>query len=205
MHIDLVRATSSALLASIRERCEQDHYLHRWPDPRSLPFAYAIQVNGALYAEDGRLNGLLVFKKLQHHKQKRLFGYEGLPTAWQVLDLARVWIHPIWQTPGVHLFSRSVDLALMRVQRDWLAHHPPRFPDLPYHIELIVSYADLRFHTGAAYQACRFRKWGTRGHKTLYIKRLSRPEWNWTPAQVQAQLPLWDEMPIRFSSSTCPG
>jgi hypothetical protein len=198
--VSLTRATSPQLLADIRERCEQGHYLHRWPDPRSLPFAYAVVVNGALHAPDGRLNGVLVFKKLQHHKQKNLFGYAGLPTAWQVLDLARVWINPHWQQLGTNLFSRSVSQSLRVVQRDWLAHHPPRFPTLPYHIELVVSYADHRFHRGTAYKACNFQAWGQNDGKTLYIYRLRAPRWHWTPEQahIPVQHPLLEGMPLRY-------
>lgn len=191
LHISLVRANNPAMIAMVRERCEEDHYLHRWPDPRSLPFAYVVQVNGNSHAEDGRINGLLVLKKLQHHKQRNLFGYPGLPTAWQVLDLARVWIHPQWQTPGVNLFSRAVSQVLKRVQRDWLDHHPPRFPDRPYHVEIVVSYADNRFHKGTAYKACNFQEWGQSDGKTLYIYRLPPPRWAWQPTMIWGGLPLF--------------
>src|SRR5687767_9987427 len=105
MTIAAHRATGK-LLDQVQEGCIADHYLHRWPDARSLPFAYALYVpdrfaiSGAgdlepgYYAPDGRLWGLVVMKKPQHHKQRGLFGHAGLPTSWQVLDLARVWIHP---------------------------------------------------------------------------------------------------------------
>lgn len=191
MDLSLLRVQDASLLKVVRQHCEAYHYLQRWPDPRSLPFAYAMLTDGKLYAPDGRLNGLLVFKKLQHHKQKGLFGYEGLPTAWQVLDLARVWINPHWQQPGLHLFSRAVESAMERIQRDWLYHHPPVFPHLPYHLELIVSYADHRYHKGHAYQACHFKKWKPgREDMSLYYKRLPVPDWTWRPEMAYEDLPL---------------
>src|SRR5690554_4268455 len=92
-----VQRATGALLQDVRHHCEQYHYLHRYPDPRSLPFGYVLEVDGEQRADDGRLLGLVVLKKPQHHRQRGLFGDEGLPTAWQVLDLARVWVHPALQ------------------------------------------------------------------------------------------------------------
>jgi hypothetical protein len=191
MQVELIRAKTPHLLAAVIERCEKDHYLKRWPDPRSLPFAYVVKVDGQTHAPDGRINGLLVFKKLQHHKQRGLFGYPGLPTAWQVLDMARVWIHPDHQRPGLNLFSRAVGMAMKRVQRDWIDHHPPRFPDLPYHVELIVSYADYTYHRGTSYRACNFVKWGEADNKSCFIYRLKTPRWSWVPSMAWSELPLW--------------
>lgn len=179
---------------------EEFHYLHRWPDPRSLPFSYILEVNGALRADDGRLNGILVMKKPQHHKQRYLFGYDGFPTSWQVLDMARVWVHPQYQQLGLNMFSRFVSKALRRVQADWLEHHPPRFPHLPYEIELIISYADRRHHDGTAYRACSFEYVANRGQKDLYIKRLRprRQSWNINRCGKHVQLTLFPFVPLQY-------
>jgi hypothetical protein len=183
----------------IRQAIEQDHYLHRWPDPRSLPFAYRLIVDGSPCASDGRPHGVIVFKKPQHHKQKNLFGYPGLPTAWQVLDMARVWIHPDWQRTADNghslcMFTRLVSKCLRRVQRDWLAHHPPRYPDLPYHIRLIISYCQISHHDGTAYGAASFDRIGITndGEKEIYARRLRQPRKRWHVAEYArlAQLPL---------------
>jgi hypothetical protein len=184
----------------IRPTVEGDHYIHRWPDPRSLPFGYALCHNGSTLHRDGRPWGLVVMKKLQHHKQRGLFGYEGLPTAWQVLDLARVWVHPELQSVAwegtdrkgqavrqtLNVFSRMVGAVLRRVQRDWLEHHPPVYPELPYHIELIVSYCELAHHDGTGYRAAGFTKWGPSedGTKEVYVRRLRRPHWDWQRVQL---------------------
>lgn len=197
MKLALKRARGE-LLADVRNCCATRHYLRRWPDPRSLPMAYALAVNDSVRAPDGCLNGLLVFKKPQHHKQRDLFGYPELPTAWQVLDMARVWINPYWQQPGLNLFSRMVALGLKRLQADWLEHHPPVFPALPYHITLVISYCELRHHDGTAYRACSFVDGGktSDGTKELYYRNLRQPLKSWAmPENVQQ--PLFEGMPLR--------
>lgn len=177
----------------VRSTIERNHYLHRWPDARSLPFAYCLTVDGCRTAKDGRPFGIVVFKLLQHHKQKGLFGSEGLPTAWQVLDMARVWIHDELREcrwtgldrrgrvveQNLNIFSRMVALVLRCVQRDWLEHHPPVFPALPYHIELVLSYCDRQHHQGTGYKASGFEYWGETSDKSkdIYIRRLRPPRW----------------------------
>lgn len=231
MTIAAHRATGE-LLDQVQKRCETDHYLHRWPDPRSLPFAYALYVpdrwaiRGAgdletgYYAPDGRLYGLVVMKKPQHHQQRGLFGYKGLPTSWQVLDLARVWIHPRLQmdhyAKGVspnsklneagfktydlrplNVFSQLVSKVLKHVQADWLDHHPPRFLNLPYHIEVIISYCDLAHHDGAAYRASGFtwNGYSSDHTKEVYFRKLRPPLKSWQPTRP-AQLPLLPDFPL---------
>ena len=186
----------------IRGTVESDHYLHCWPDPRSLPFGYCLELDRRRVARDGRPFGLVVMKKLQHHKQRGLFGYDGLPTAWQVLDLARVWVHPELQQPywlgrnrkgeavrnTLNIFSRMVSAVLRRVQQDWLLHHPPVFPELPYHILLIISYCEIAHHDGTGYRAANFERWPelTRdGLKEIYFRRLRAPRLSWRPSQQE--------------------
>lgn len=200
MNLTVHRATGD-LLNDVRERCIADHYLHRWPDPRSLPFAYALEWGGQLYAPDGRLNGVVVMKKPQHHKHVGLFGYTGLPTAWQVLDLARVWVHPDLQRRetghALCVFSQMVSRVIKRVQVDWLDHHPPRFPGLPYHVELVISYCELSHHDGTAYRASGFALHGLTGDRTkeLYVRTLKPPLKRWQPSRSM-QLPLFEGMPL---------
>lgn len=186
----------------IRQVVVDHHYLHRWPDARSLPFAYRLLVGDSDTAPDGLPWGVVVFKKPQHHKQRGLFGYTGLPTAWQVLDMARVWVHPLLQRKeGGHslcVFSRMVSQCLRRVQADWLIHHPPRFPDQPYHVEVVISYCDLDHHDGTAYRACSFT-WGGYSAdctKELYYRKLRTPRKSWQPHRpFQRPLPLFG-MPL---------
>ncbi|MBL8165692.1 MAG: hypothetical protein JNJ61_27155 [Anaerolineae bacterium] len=197
------------LLDQVRFHCQAYHYLHSWPDPRSLPFAYYAEIDGRTHAEDGRLLGLVVMKKPQHHQHHGLFGYPKLPTAWQVLDLARVWVHPSLQFQRVNghslcIFSQMVGKVLRRVQWDWLEHHPPRYPDRSYHIELIISYCEIAHHTGKAYRASGFTQHGFSRDMSMevYIRRLRPPQQRWTPkrlpARVEAQMPLFADVPILY-------
>jgi hypothetical protein len=202
MELKVHRAINEKL-TEVRERCIADHYLHRWPDARSLPFGYYLEIDGQCNAPDGRLLGVVVMKKPQHHQHRHLFGYPNLPTAWQVLDLARVWVHPSLQRKenghSLCIFSQMVSRVLRRVQADWLIHHPPRYPDQPYHIEVIISYCDLNHHDGKAYRASGFQWNGYSGDKTkeIYFRKLRPPMKSWKPGHrpVQIPLPLFD-MPL---------
>lgn len=198
--ISVVRCSSKV----VRPTIEMFHYLHKWPHPKSLPFAMCLNIDGETLAPDGRPFGILVWKKLQHHRQKGLFGYEDQPTSWQVLDLGRVWVHPdlqglSWEGKNrrgevvIHrpcYFSKMVALGIRRIQTDWLEHHPPRFPELPYHIELIVSYCDRAHHQGIGYRAAGFEHFGETEDKTkdIYFRRLKKPNRRWNDPQWRFEL-----------------
>lgn len=210
MKFDVVRDDSDL----VQQVIKNDHYLHRYPDPRSLPFAYRLVqpwLDGNPYrdyAGDGRPWGIVLFKKPQHMRQRGLFGYPGQPTHWQVLDLTRVWVHPALQRKhffngnkhALCIFSQMVSLAIRRVQWDWLRHHPPVYPDLPYHIRIIISYCDLSHHDGTAYRASGFAWAGYTSDrsKELYVRHLREPLKSWRPEMALApvQLPLLDGMPL---------
>ena len=166
------------------------HYLHRWPHPMSLPFGYRLIRDGVPTAPDGRPWGVVVMKKPQQLRHSGLFGYDGLPTHWQVLDLARVWIHPALQGKRADghaecVFSQMVGLVMRRVQRDWLEHHPPVYPDLPYQIATVISYCELEHHDGTAYRASGFRRVGmsSDGYKEVYVRELRQPKKAWRSTQ----------------------
>lgn len=178
------------------ERCDlkwaqqlvtKHHYLHRPIHPRSLPFAYSISL-------DDEIVGTIIMATPHFTKKKSLFGYDGLPTKWQVLQIARLWIEPKYQVKqsnghASNLASCAIAKVLKRVNDDWLEHHPPKYLDQPYKIELIISYADTNAgHQGIIYQAANFQRWGettnnrprhglSRGSKEpkiLYIYRLKQ-------------------------------
>lgn len=188
--------------AEVRDCVVSEHYLHTWPHPKSLPFGYRLVVDDAQYAPDGRLWGCVVMKIPQQRKTRGLFGYRGLPTAWQVLDLARVWIHPALQRKddghALCVFSRMVGLVFRRVQRDWLVHHPPYWPDQPYHIVTVISYCDLDHHDGTAYRASGFHWHGFSSDRTkeVYVRHLRPPLKRWSPVRP-AQMPLFEGVPWR--------
>lgn len=174
----------------------EHHYLHRAIHQRACPFAYEVTV-------DGDVAGVIIMATPHFTRQRGLFGYPGFPTKWQVLVIARLWLYPrvqglrVLDSHGVaHSFSvASCALAKMLrvVQKDWLLHHPPRYPDEPYHIRLIMAYADTGVgHEGTIYKAANFERFGVTknvrrrhstcgGHsgseKILYVYRLPRPAW----------------------------
>jgi len=74
------------------------------------------------------------------------------------------------------------------IQRDWLLHHPPRDLSEPYHLRLLISYAQKdQGHEGTVYKAAGMEQWGETqdGEKWIYLERLPEPDW--TPT---AQLTL---------------
>lgn len=86
-----------------------------------------------------------------------------------------------------------------RCQLDWLEHHPPPFPDLPYHIELVISYADMRYHQGTAYLASGFTLHGFNDWKALYYRRLKPPLKSWLSLNHRpVQLTLLPNTPLRY-------
>lgn len=192
------------------------HYMHRPIHAKSVPFGWAISINGEETRPDGRPAGFIIFATIHYTKLGGEFGYPGLPTKWQVLSLARLWLHPDYQRGGQFytpenipgfvdrlgtfrstLATHVIDMALDAVQERWLQVHPPRFPDQPYHILKIISYADTRFHTGKIYRAGKFRFSGStisaKRHKNSrgpgldgaellrFIRDLPEPVWEYVP------------------------
>jgi hypothetical protein len=101
-------------------------------------------------------------------------------TRWQVLNLARVWLHPSVQPGGVHhlagrlpgftdrrgtfrsTLASAVVLALAdQVVRDYLVRRPPCFLEEPYQLRWLLSYCDTRLHRGTIYRAAGFQLYRT--------------------------------------------
>ena len=180
------------------------HYMHRPIHAKSVPFGWGIAFDGEEIQPDGAPSGFILFSSIHYTKLSGVFGYENLPTKWQVLSLSRLWLHD-----NLPNNSQTVTIAkaLRLVQARWLEVHPPRFPDQPYHIRTIISYADTRFHNGTIYRAANFREDG----RTISAKRhinsrgegmdgaelirfvydLPQPRWTYSPT---AGLPLFDQM-----------
>jgi hypothetical protein len=71
----------------------EKHYLHQPVDPRARPMAYVIR------HDDFRV-GLVMLGIPHATKCTGWWGYPGLPTQWQVVDICRIWIHPDLQAGG---------------------------------------------------------------------------------------------------------
>ena len=149
--IDLQPAARRWLNAMATEH----HYMHRAIHARALPFGWAVTFDGQLTQPDGKPSGFIIFALIHYTKLSGEFGYPGLPTKWQVLSLARLWLHD-----DLPHNSETVVIAkaLKLVQRRWLEVHPPVNWSEPYQIRKVISYSDTRYHTGTIYRAANFRE-----------------------------------------------
>jgi hypothetical protein len=178
----------------------EKHYLHQAVDPRARPMAYVIR------HDDFRV-GLVMLGIPHATKCTGWWGYPGLPTQWQVVDLCRIWIHPdlqaggFWCEPGEvpgfidrhgqfrpTVATWAIATVLASVQADRIRRWPPVYPELPYHIELAISYHDPQFHRGTIYKASQAQPMyvdgtgkpvpGSSG-KYGWCWKLPRPTWQW--------------------------
>lgn len=135
----------------------EQHYMHRPVHQKSVPFGWGVAFDGEECQPDGKPSGIIMFASIHYTRLSGEFGYDGLPTKWQVLSLARLWLHDDLPRNSE---TCVIAKALRMVQRRWLEVHPPRFPDQPYHVLKIISYADTRFYCGTIYRAANFRDTG---------------------------------------------
>lgn len=180
------------------------HYLHRRVDPRARPMAYIVR-----HTEDSwqRPLGLVMLGIPHATKCGGWWGYEGLPTQWQVVDLCRIWLDPEiqagghfcdWHTvPGFRdrrgkwrpaVATWAIRETLVRVQRDRVSLWPPVLPERPYHILLAISYHDPRYHNGTIYRQSKAAAMYTDdagnavpgpSGKFGWCWRLPMPGWSW--------------------------
>lgn len=168
------------------------HYMKRPIHPRACPFGWGVIFDDEAFRPDGKPAGFIIFASVHFTRLKGEFGGEGLPSHWQVLNLARLWLHDDLPRNSE---TCTMAKALKLVQRRWLEVHPPIFPDEPYHIVKIISYANTRFHSGTIYRAANFRLSGEtisqKRHKNTrtpgmdgdtllrFIYDLPEPRWEW--------------------------
>lgn len=143
----------------------ESHYLHKMVDPRARPMTYI------MHDGDGVRLGVVMLGIPHATRCSGWWGYPGLPTQWQVVDLCRLWLDPSVQAGGDRcqfghvpgFFDRRriwrptvaswvISQVLGRVQRDRVSLWPPVYPDEPYHILLAISYHDPKFHRGTIYR-----------------------------------------------------
>lgn len=187
-----------------QQTVQEHHYLHSPVDPRARPMVYVIKFNTA--ATVYRV-GLVMLGIPHAAKCRGWWGYDGLPTQWQVVDLNRIWLHDTIQAghcwcepdyvPG--FFDRrgvwrpavatwAISEVLQRVQEDRVKLWPPVYPDQPYHIRLAISYHDPKFHRGVIYQQSKAKPMYTdkAGQPTPgpsgkygWCWQLGAPSWTW--------------------------
>lgn len=144
-----------------QEQVIQHHYLHRPVDVRCRPLAYLVLLAGEPM-------GCLIFGRPEATHVHGWYGsVEDVArgacplTRWQVLNLARVWLHPDLQAGGQcsipNAASWAIAQALRRVGFEYLVSHPPVWLNEPYEIREVLSYCDTRVHQGTLYRAANFR------------------------------------------------
>jgi hypothetical protein len=137
------------------------HYLHHPVDVRCSPLAYHVLL-------EGERVGCLIFGRTESTKCLGWYGsVEDVRsgkcrlTRWELLNLARVWLHPSLQQ-GNHRHIKNaatyvIAQALRRVPYDFLINKPPVFPEEPYEVRECLSYCDTRIHHGTLYKASNFK------------------------------------------------
>lgn len=195
----------------LNHAAERYHYMRRPIHQKSVPFGWGVTFDGKLYQPDGNPSGFIMFASVHFTKMKKVFGYEGLPTKWQVLMLARLWLHDNLPRNSETVvigkcLRQSGHEQMSLVQRRWLEVHPPRFPDEPYHILKILSYCDIDRFRGEVYRAANFtqlpgvvtsqkRHKNTRGagmggaQMIRFVYDLKPPKWDFHPL---FGLPMYD-------------
>jgi hypothetical protein len=183
----------------------EHHYLHRKVDWRARPMAYTVMLDGVRV-------GVLMLGIPHATRCQEWWGPGTGTTQWQVVDLCRVWLDPAIQYGGKFarpdylpgfvdrhntfrptVASWAIEEMFKRVQRDRVSLWPPVFPKQPYHIELVISYHDPKFHRGALYRLM--------GWEPMYRDNQGRPVpgpsgkfgWCWPLPQPTW---TWEQIPI---------
>lgn len=168
------------------------HYLRTPVDPRCRPLAYVVELHhpqilpqrvGCLIF--GRPESTRCYQgKLTYGSQADVVTGRAQLDRWEVLNLARVWLHTSVQSGGLAyelrrlpgftdrrgiwrstLASHVIGLALARVGYDYLTLHPPVDCQYPYQIKAVLSYCDRRLHRGTIYRAAGFEIARTNGNR----------------------------------------
>lgn len=196
-----LQIASERALERAQETVTQRHYLHAPVDSRCSPLAYEV----LLHTQHSEYRaGVLIFGRpeatrcydgdLTYGSLKDVESGRAQFDRWEVLNLARVWLHPSVQRggafyqpellPGYYdrrgewrssLASHVIELALGRVGFDYLSQRPPCFPDEPYAIRAVLSYCDTSLHKGTIYRAAGFElaRTNERGIETWYTPNVA--------------------------------
>jgi len=201
-----VRLGSKDDLEWAQATVEEHHYLKQRADGRARPMVYVAEIAG-------RRVGLAMVGSPHATRCGGWWGYENLPTQWQVVDLNRIWLDPSIQ-PGGDMCRAGIvpgfidrkgvfrpttptwliEQVLARVQIDRVSLWPPVWPDQPYHIKLVISYHDPQFHKGTIYRESNALPMyqaqdgspapGSSG-KFGWCWRLPEPAWSWQDIEIK--------------------
>lgn len=163
-HELIIRLGDRGDLEWAQQTVVQQHYLRSRVHRKARPFAYVVE-------HAGQRVGLVMIALPHATRCRGWWGYPGLPTQWQVVDLCRIWLSPDIQrggqmchagiVPGFHdrrgnwqsaAATWAIREVMGRIQQDWVSLNPPVYPAQPYHVELVISYHDPQFHDGTIYR-----------------------------------------------------
>lgn len=183
-------------LARAQATVAAHHYLRRPVDSRCSPMAYEVILD--VPRDRLRIGVLIVGRPEATRCYDGALTYGALKDVhagrcqydrWEILNLARVWLHPAAQAGGTWydpaylpgytdrrrvwrstLASHVIGLLRARVGYDYLCQHPPCFPDEPYQIAVLLSYCDTTIHRGTIYRAAGWTlaRTNARGLETWY-------------------------------------
>lgn len=171
-------------IAWAQQQVTEHHYLRRPVDTRCSVLAYLVM-------HEGECVGCLIFGRPEATRCYPWYGSvedvangKARLSRWEVVNLARVWLHPCIQAGGERYVpnaaTRAIGQALRRVVADYLLRFPPCFPDEPYELRECLSYCDTSLHRGTIYRAASFRleRENRRGIQTYArpLRRLSYAE-----------------------------
>ena len=212
--IDIRLADQQNGLQWCQEQVKQYHYLHKPVDVRSSPVAYIVTL-------DNRRVGCLIFGRPEATRVNGWYGsvedtltHKCRITRWQILNLARIWLHPDIQSGGAcyikNAATRVIAKSLQSIVYDYLVVRPPVWMEEPYEIAEVLSYCDKTIHQGTLYRASNFHLMRTneRGIETyaMPVRRLTHAEkrtiselsWHSKRCQrlraARTQMTLWESV-----------
>lgn len=161
------------------DKARRWHYLHVGPSPFQQATGYAIRVAGLGRVGLLLVGRVRAVQRLPWWGTVADVA-DGVATCtqYQVLEVIRIWVSGVVQPPrppsrwrgryygpawlpgytdrrGVWrstLLSTALAQLVARVGYDYLLDHPPCFPDEPWIVEWLCSYADPEHHRGGLYQ-----------------------------------------------------
>lgn len=184
-----------------------DHYLHQSVHRKARPHCYVIQLPA------GQPVGLVIISLPHATRNRGWWGYPGLPTQWQVVDISRIWLSPLVQiggdlcrplmVPGFvdrrgdwrpAVATWAIGEVLKSVGEDRVSLWPPVYLDQPYHIRLAISYHDPQYHSGTIYRQSKALPMYTDdagspivgpSGKYGWCWKLSEPTWTWQDIHIR--------------------
>jgi len=174
----------SAGIRWAQQQVTTSHYLHRPVDTRCSLLVYLVLLGQERV-------GTLIFGRPEAQRVNGWYGSVDDVAAghcplirWQVLNLARIWLHPRIQAGGPDYIENAATFviaqALRRVVVEYLLLYPPCFLGEPYELVDCLSYCDSRVHIGILYRAANFHlvRENERGIQTYArpLRALSRVE-----------------------------